>query len=263
MKIGNWKLEIGNFKIIPSHTHLRLLFLILIAIILTLTFFNYQPSFAQSDEGIVGKIGEIFSPPKIEETEKKAEMPIDIDSLSINESIAIALENSYILREAEDEIKRIKNKIGEETVWNWLRPNLSLKGGYDTEENRPEVSVSGGVDLRDIMGAGKKRVANLNLELKLAVAKIYRIKNSIANTVKRAYYDYQLSKEKVRIMEELILQGDELKGILEKGIKDGKVKADTILVISFTLNQNRMNLIAAKQDMIRAQMQFLEAMNIQ
>lgn len=64
-------------------------------------------------------------------------------------------------------------------------------------------------------------------------------------------------------MEEMVIQGDELKGILEKGIKDGKVRTDTILVINFTLNQNRMNLIAAKQDMLRAQMQLMEAMNIQ
>ena len=138
-----------------------------------------------------------------------------------------------------------------------------LRGGWNTEKNVPEVSVGAGVDLRDIMGAGKKRIANLQLDLKLVEAKIYKIKNSIAAAVRRAHQDYQLSKEKVKIMEEMVIQGDELKGILEKGIKDGKVRTDTILVINFTLNQNRMNLIAAKQDMLRAQMQLMEAMNIQ
>lgn len=249
-------MKIRNPKIICI-----LQFTILILIILSLL--PQQPTFAQSNEGIVGRIEELILPPKIEYAEKETVPPVDLDTLSVDEAVAIALKNSYTLREAEDEIKRIKNKIGEETVWNWLRPNVSLKGGYDTEENRPEVSVSGGVDLRDIMGAGKKRVENLYLELKLLDAKIEKIKNSIANTVKRAYQDYQLSKEKVRIMEELILQGDELKGILEQGIKEGKLKADTILVIGFTLNQSRMNLIIAKQDMLKAQMQLLEAMNIQ
>ncbi len=263
MKIENWKLKIENFKIIPSHTPLILLFLILIATILTLTFFNYQPSFAQSDEGIVSKIEEFILPPKIEETEKKAELPIDIDSLSVKEAINIAIENSYILKEAEDEIKRIRNKIGEETVWNWLRPNVSLRGGWNAEENEPEVSVGGSVDLRDILGAGKKRIANLKLDLKLAESKVVKIRNSIATAVKRTYLDYQLAKEKVKLMEEMAAQSDELKGILEKGIKEGKVKTDTVLVINFTLNQNRMNLIVAKQDMLRAQMQLMEAMNIQ
>ena len=169
MKIEDWKLEIGNSKIICI-----LQFTILILI--TSSLLPHQPSFAQSNEGIVGKIEEIFSPPKIEETEKKAEMQIDIDSLSVNEAINIAIENSYTLREAEDEIKRIRNKIGEETVWNWLRPNVSLGGGWNTEKNVPEVSVGAGVDLRDIMGAGKKRIANLQLDLKLVEAKIYKIK---------------------------------------------------------------------------------------
>ena len=35
-------------------------------------------------------------------------MQIDIDSLSVNEAINIAIENSYTLREAEDEIKKNK-----------------------------------------------------------------------------------------------------------------------------------------------------------
>ncbi|MBI5042625.1 MAG: TolC family protein [Nitrospirae bacterium] len=224
---------------------------------------DYQPSFAQSDEGIVGKIEELFSPPKIEEKEKKSETQIDIDSLSVNEAIIIALENSYSLRETEDEIRRIKNKIGEETVWNWLRPNVSLRGGWDKERGEPDVSVSAGVDLRDIMGAGKKRIANLRLDLALTEAKVAKIRNSIVTAVKRNYQDYQLSKEKVKLMEDMVTQSDELKGILEKGIKEGRVKTDTVLVINFTLNQNRMNLIAAKQDMLRAQMQLMEAMNIQ
>lgn len=51
-----------------------------------------------------------------------------------------------------------------------------LRGGWNTEKNVPEVSVGAGVDLRDIMGAGKKRIANLQLDLKLVEAKIYKIK---------------------------------------------------------------------------------------
>ncbi len=220
-------------------------------------------SFAESQNNIVGKIEDFILPPKIEETEKKAEMPVDIDIISVNDAVNIALENSLTLREAEDEIKRTKNKIGEETVWNWLRPNVSLRSGWDKERSEPDVSVGASVDLRDIMGAGKRRVATLHLDLKLAEAKRDKIKNSIFTVVKRLFSDYQLAKEKVKIMEEMAAQSDELKGILEKGIKEGKVKTDTILVINFTLNQNRMNLIAAKQDMLRAQMQLMEAMNIQ
>ncbi len=256
MKIEDWKLEIGNSKIICI-----LQFTILILI--TSSLLPHQPSFAQSNEGIVGKIEEIFSPPKIEETEKKAEMQIDIDSLSVNEAINIAIENSYTLREAEDEIKRIRNKIGEETMWNWLRPNVSLRGGWNTEENVPDVSVGASVDLRDIMGAGKKRISNLELDMRLAEAKKNKIRSSIVNNIKRLYRDYQLAKEKVKLMEEMVAQSDELKGILEKGIKEGKARTETILVIAFTLNQSRMNLISARQDLTKAEMQLLEAMNIE
>ena len=220
-------------------------------------------SFAESQNNIVGKIENFILPPKIEETEKKAEMPVDIDIISVNDAVAVALENSIALREAEDEIKRIKNKIGEETLWNWLRPNVSLSTGWDKERSEPDVSVNAGVDLRDILGAGKRRVANLRLDLELAEARKDKIKKSIFTVVKRLFSDYQLAKEKVKIMEDLVTQSDELKGILEKGIKEGKVRTDTILVINFTLNQNRMNLIVAKQDMLRAQMQLMEAMNIQ
>ncbi len=234
-----------------------------IFILIILSLLSHEDSLAQSNEGIVGKIEEFILPPKIEEKEKKVEPQTDIDNLLINEAISIALENLVALREAEDEIKRTKNKLGEETVWNWLRPNVSLSTGWDKERGEPDVSVHAGVDLRDIMGAGKRRVANLRLDLELAEARLNKIKNSIVTTVKRVYQDYQLSKEKVKLMEEMAGQSDELKGILEKGIKEGKVKTDTILVINFTLNQNRMNLIVAKQDMLRAQMQLMEALNIQ
>lgn len=228
-----------------------------------LTLLTSRLSFAESQNNIVNKIEDFILPPKFEEKERKIEPQIDIDSLSINEAISIALENSLALREADDEIKRTKNKLGEETVWNWLRPNVSLRSGWDKERGEPDVSVGASVDLRDILGAGKRRVANLRLDLELAEAKKDKIKNSIFTAVKRLFSDYQLAKEKVKIMEDMVTQSDELKGILEKGIKEGKVKTDTILVINFTLNQNRMNLIAAKQDMLRAQMQLMEAMNIQ
>jgi outer membrane protein TolC len=236
---------------------------IFIALFLLTILLPHQLSFAQSNEGIVSKIEEFILPPKIEEEEKKAETQVDIDSLSVNEAITIALENSLTLREAEDGIKRIRNKIGEETVWNWLRPSVSLRGGWNTEENEPEVSVGGSVDLRDIMGAGRKRIANLRLDLKLAEAKVNKIRNSIVANIKRLYRDYQLAKEKVKLMEEMVAQSDELKGMLEKGIKEGKARTETILVIAFTLNQNKMNLITARQDLTRAEMQLLEAMNIQ
>ena len=220
-------------------------------------------SLAESQNNIVGKIEDFILPPNIEETEKKAEMPIDIDNISVNDAVNIALENSLALKEARDDIKRTKNKLGEETLWNWLRPNVSLSTGWDKERGEPDVSVHAGVDLRDILGAGKRRVANLRLDLELAEARLNKIRNSIVTTVKRMYQDYQLSKEKVKLMEDMVTQSDELKGILEKGIKEGKVKTDTVLVINFTLNQNRMNLITAKQDLKRAQMQLMEAMNIQ
>ena len=236
---------------------------ITIFILILSSFISHSPSFAQSNNGLVGKIEDFILPPKIEEKEKKVEPQIDIDTLSINEAISIALENSIALREAEDEIKRTKNKLEEETLWNWLRPNVSLRSGWDRERGEPDVSVGASVDLRDIMGAGKRRVANFRLDLELAEAKRDKIKNSIFTVVKRLFSDYQLAKEKVKIMEDMVTQSDELKGILEKGIKEGKVKTDTILVINFTLNQNRMNLIIAKQDMLRAQMQLMEAMNIQ
>ncbi|MBI5180521.1 MAG: TolC family protein [Nitrospirae bacterium] len=113
------------------------------------------------------------------------------------------------------------------------------------------------------MGAGKKRVLNLELDLRLAEAKKNKIRSSIVNNIKRLYRDYQLAKEKVKLMEEMVVQSDELKGILEKGIKEGKARTETILVIAFTLNQNRMNLISARQDLTRAEMQLLEAMNIE
>ncbi|MEK6678803.1 MAG: hypothetical protein AABY39_05240, partial [Nitrospirota bacterium] len=141
-------------------------------------------SFAESQNNIVGKIEDFILPPKIEETEKKAEMPVDIDIISVNDAVAVALENSIALREAEDEIKRIKNKIGEETLWNWLRPNVSLSTGWDKERSEPDVSVNAGVDLRDILGAGKRRVANLRLDLELGDARKDKIKKSIFTVVK-------------------------------------------------------------------------------
>ena len=99
--------------------------------------------------------------------------------------------------------------------------------------------------------------------MRLAEAKKNKIRSSIVNNIKRLYRDYQLAKEKVKLMEEMVAQSDELKGILEKGIKEGKARTETILVIAFTLNQSRMNLISARQDLTKAEMQLLEAMNIE
>lgn len=183
--------------------------------------------------------------------------PVDLESISIEDAVKLALANSVEIRKTVVSIRDNETKLSEETVWSWLRPNLSLRGGFDIDTGEPRVGLGVGIDLKDVMGGGNKRIRTLNFSIGEGRKSLDSLKAAIRIRVTAAYKDYNLSKEKLRGIEEA-LKTDEA---LLKAAEGTGSKLERLLTRSM-VNQNRMALITAQQEINRAETNLRELLGI-
>ncbi len=187
---------------------------------------------------------------------------IDLDTITLQEAIDIALRRSPAVRQAEVAQSRDETRLGQETWWFWLKPNLSFRVGYDDEDGRPFFSSSGNVDFRDFLYEGKRRIDIINLDLDESKERVFNIKNIIIARVTNAYNDYRLAKEKIMLYEEWVKQSKELQERLQKLSDKGSLDPMFLFILRYLVNQDNVNLIAARQDLLRTETNFREALGV-
>lgn len=187
---------------------------------------------------------------------------IDLDAITLREAIDIALRQSPAVREAEVAQNRDETRLGQETWWFWLKPNVSFKVGYDDEDGRPTFSSSGNIDFRDFLYEGKRRVDIINLDLNESRERVFNIKNIITARVTNAYNDYRLATEKVMRYEEWIKESKELQERLEELSHRGNLDSMFLFILRYLVNQDNVNLITARQDLLRTETNFREALGV-
>ena len=183
--------------------------------------------------------------------------PVDLESISIEEAVKLALANSVEIMKTAVSIRDNEAKLSEETVWSWLSPNLSLRGGFDVDTGEPRLGLGVGIDLRDVMGRGNKRIRSLNFSIGEGRKSLDSLKAAIRIRVTAGYKEYNLSKEKLRGIEEA-LKTDEA---LLRAAEDTGSKLERLLTRSM-VNQNRMALITAQQELNRAETNLRELLGI-
>lgn len=172
----------------------------------------------------------------------------DLEKITVEEAISLALAHSVEMRKTAVGIKDDETRLSEETIWNWLSPNLSLRGGVDTETGEPKLSLGVGIDLKDIMGAGNKRIRTLKFSISEEMKNLEAIKASVTIKTTSAYKNYNTAREKVKTLED-ILQNDE-KLLSEMENKGSKTE---MLLVRSMLNQDKLALITARQELDMAQ----------
>lgn len=181
----------------------------------------------------------------------------DLKSIILKEAIPLALAHSIEIRKTTINIRDNETTLSEENVWNWLRPNLSLRGGVDIETGEPAFSLGVGVDLKDIMGIGNKRIRALKFSITEERKNLEAIKAAIAIRVTSAYEGYKIAVEKVKTLEET-LQNDER---LLSEIEAGGSRTEKLLFRSM-INQNKVALITAKQELYTAEASLRELLGL-
>lgn len=187
---------------------------------------------------------------------------IDLEAITLQEAIDIALRQSPAVREAEVAQNRDETRLGQETWWFWLKPNLSFRVGYDDEDGRPTFSSSGNIDFRDFLYEGKRRVDIINLDLNESRERVLNIKNIIIAKVTNAFNDYHLAREKVMHYEEWIKESNGLQERLQESSRRGELDPMYVFILKYLSNQDNVNLIAARQDLLRTETSFREALGV-
>lgn len=182
---------------------------------------------------------------------------VDIDNITIEEATSLALANSVEIRKTAVIIRDDETRLSEETALKWLSPNLSLRGGVDVETGQPQLSVGVGLDLKDIMGAGRKRIKTIKFSISEEKKNLDSIKAAITIRVMGGYNGYRSAREKLRTLEE-ILQNDE-RLISELEAKGSQVER---LLIRSMVNQDKLSLITARQELETAAINLRELLGL-
>lgn len=182
---------------------------------------------------------------------------ITLKSMTLENAINLAEANSVEIRKTSVSIRDYETKLDEETVWSWLQPNLSLKGGFDMDSGEPKVGLGVGIDLRDVMGRGKKRRRTLHYSVDEGRKSLDSLKASIRIKVTAGYKEYNLSKKKLKGIEEA-LKTDEA---LLKAAEDTGSNVERLLTRSM-VNQDRLALITAQQELSRAETSLRELLGL-
>lgn len=182
---------------------------------------------------------------------------INLEKITLEEALSLAISNSVEITRATLTIKDDETRLLEETVWNWLRPNVSVRGGVDTETGQPQLSIGGGVDLRDVMGAGKKRIKAIKFSISEEKRSLETIKASIKIKVTGAYQEYRSAKEKLKALETALQDDENAFRMLES--TGSEVEK---LLIRSIINQDKLALITARQELFRIETALRELLAI-
>ncbi len=182
---------------------------------------------------------------------------VNLETMDIEKAVELALANSVEIRKTAVSIRDNETRLSEETVWNWLKPNLSLRGGFDIDTGEPRLGLGIGVDLKDVMGGGDKRIRTLNFSISEGRKSLDSLRAAIRIRVTAAYKEYNLSKEKLRGIEEA-LKTDEA---LLKAAEGTGSKLERLLTRSM-VNQDRLAIITAQQELNRAETSLRELLGI-
>jgi outer membrane protein TolC len=170
--------------------------------------------------------------------------PVELEGITLEEAVSLAISNSTEIRKTAVSIRDNETRLSEETVWNWLRPNLSLRTGYDVPEGEPRFSLGAGIDLRDVMGAGRRRIRTLQFSISEERKNLEALKASLGIKVKGAYREYRLAREKVDLLEETLRSDEKLLAEIEaSGSKT------ELLLIRSIVNQDRLALLTARKEL--------------
>lgn len=180
-----------------------------------------------------------------------------LESITVEEALSLALAHSVEMRKTVVSIRDDETRLAEEHAWNWLSPNLSLRGGVDVDTGEPAFSLGVGIDLKDIMGAGNKRIRTLKFSINEERKNLEAIKASVTIKVTSAYKSYKAAREKVKALEETLKNDEKLLSEMEaSGSRTEK------LLIRSMVNQDKVALITARQELDMAEANLRELLGL-
>lgn len=171
-----------------------------------------------------------------------------LENITVKEALSLAMAHSIEMRKTTVGIRDNETRLAEEHVWNWLSPNLSLRGGIDMDTGEPAFSLGIGIDLRNIMGAGNKRIRTLKFSINEERKNLEAIKASVTIKATSAYKIYKAAIEKVKALEETLKNDEKLLVEMEAGSPNTER-----LLIRSMLNQDKVALITARQELDMAE----------
>ncbi|MGB9721500.1 MAG: TolC family protein [bacterium] len=198
---------------------------------------------------------------------------------SIEECVAIALDNNPELKSEEMKIKEIESKYHQQ-IGNLL-PQLDASLSYTRYEKelpgkKPLIGESNDdyyadVSLRQVLFSGGKYVSRIDgtrILLEAEKNKYEQLKRQVVSSVKRAYYDLLKCIHTLRIQNELLEKLSEQQKIAQLLYNSGKIsnidvlKIETQRALSEDMANNLRNLVYTKSLLLAQTMGLKEPINI-
>ena len=179
---------------------------------------------------------------------RETNQQIDIQTLTLDQAIAYALEHSPQIKQAQITVALAELDLKSTRFWNWFVPSLTLHQGYNPALAESRLGIGINFDLNKILGGGYREGKQAGLKLFNAEIYLTNIKQAVITEVTKSYYDYVIAKKNIQILEEQLQNSIKLQEILKLKFESGQAQISQLLSTSESIATTKLALLKAQAE---------------
>jgi outer membrane protein TolC len=173
---------------------------------------------------------------------------LNIETLTLSDAIAYALENSSKIKEAKITSALAELDLNQTKWFNWFVPSLTLHQGYNPALAESTMGIGINFDLNKILGGGLGERKKARLKLFDAEIYLTNIKQVVIASVTQSYYDFIIAKKNIELLDEQLQNSVKLMEILKIKFESGQAQINQLLNTSESIAKNRLALLKAQAE---------------
>ncbi|MCM8781904.1 MAG: TolC family protein [Candidatus Omnitrophica bacterium] len=173
-------------------------------------------------------------------------------NLTLDEAVKEALNNNPEILIAQDKVRQAELKL--KGIKGRFSPNLSLNAGYNPITEKYGVGFIISQDLDQFLKGNKREKDNILLELDIAKQELILTEQRIIKEVTAAYYDLRLTKDDLKLKEDIFDSRYKSLEFAQAKFDLGKLSMDELLSRQKEVEEARFALQEARQKLKKAEL---------
>jgi outer membrane protein TolC len=187
---------------------------------------------------------------------------VDPTTLTLEESLSLALDHSAKLQEAKAKVALARLDV-KATHWgNWLIPKVSTHQGFDFLSGQERRSIAFSLDLAKFLGEGQREAEKARIGLEQAERDLAEARGEVIADVTKAFFHLTVTKAAVQVREEAVAQALKLQALQQIKFEHGTGDLGPLLQAQEALARARLDLLRAQHEARLAELALLRAIGL-
>ncbi len=187
---------------------------------------------------------------------------VDPDTLTLEQSVTLALSHSPKLQEARAKVALARLDVRAAHWWNWLIPTVTTHQGFDFLAAQERAAVALSLDLSKFLGEGPREAERARIGLEQAERALGEARGEVITEVTRAFFQLAAGRAAVQVREEAVGQALKLQALQAIKFEHGSSDLAPLLQAQAALARARLDLLRAQQEAKLAELGLLRAIGL-